>query len=247
MDWYYQYEDEKTGPVSRDGLDELFSQGKINNDTHVSSDSAPEGLTYGELTSKQADETSDTEVTVSTDESCAECGRPFPADEMIKYEEKKICASCKPVFFQKIREGVSTESRTYGGFWIRFGAKFIDGIITGIVTYTIAFLGGMGLGSNPETLSAGMGIIIFLQYAIPFGYTTFFIGKYAATPGKMACGLKVISPDGESISYLRAAGRTLAEYLSGIILAIGYIMAAFDDEKRTLHDRICSTRVIKKK
>jgi hypothetical protein len=25
---------------------------------------------------------------------------------------------------------------------------------------------------------------------------------------------------------------------------IGYIMAAFDDQKRALHDRICNTRVI---
>jgi uncharacterized RDD family membrane protein YckC len=31
-----------------------------------------------------------------------------------------------------------------------------------------------------------------------------------------------------------------------MIFAIGYIMAAFDDEKRALHDRICSTRVIRK-
>jgi uncharacterized RDD family membrane protein YckC len=30
-----------------------------------------------------------------------------------------------------------------------------------------------------------------------------------------------------------------------MILYIGYIMAGFDDEKRTLHDRICDTRVIK--
>ncbi|HET6371045.1 MAG TPA: RDD family protein, partial [Nitrospiria bacterium] len=43
-----------------------------------------------------------------------------------------------------------------------------------------------------------------------------------------------------------ACGRYFAEILSGIILCIGYIMAAFDDEKRALHDRICGTRVIKK-
>lgn len=248
MDWYYQYEDEKAGPVSKDDLDELFRQGKITHDTRVSGESASGGLTYGELINKQADDGSATsEVSSSADDLCAECGRSFPVDEMIKYEEKMICASCKPLFFQKIREGVSTESRIYGGFWIRFGAKFIDGIITGLLTYAFLFLTGMGLTGNPGTLNAGIGIIIFLQYAIPFSYTTFFIGKYAATPGKMACGLKVISPNGESVSYYRAAGRTLAEYLSAIILAIGYIMAAFDDEKRTLHDRICNTRVIRGK
>jgi uncharacterized RDD family membrane protein YckC len=34
--------------------------------------------------------------------------------------------------------------------------------------------------------------------------------------------------------------------LSAILLGIGYLMIAFDDEKRALHDRICDTRVIKK-
>ncbi|PYS28021.1 MAG: RDD family protein, partial [Acidobacteria bacterium] len=34
--------------------------------------------------------------------------------------------------------------------------------------------------------------------------------------------------------------------LSGIILLIGYIMAAFDPERRALHDRICNTRVVLK-
>ena len=78
-------------------------------------------------------------------------------------------------------------------------------------------------------------------------FATYFIGRFAATPGKMICGLKVVTPDGAgSVSYARAAGRHLSEYISMIILAIGYIMAAFDSEKRALHDRICNTRVIKK-
>jgi len=77
-------------------------------------------------------------------------------------------------------------------------------------------------------------------------YATFFIGKYAATPGKMACKLKVVTSDGGQVSYARAFGRYFAEFLSAIIFFIGYIMAAFDEEKRALHDRICDTRVIKK-
>ena len=90
--------------------------------------------------------------------------------------------------------------------------------------------------------------IIF--YTVTIGvaaaYTTWFLGKYAATPGKMALGLKVITADGGKVSYLKAFGRYFAEIVSGIILNIGYIMAAFDDEKRALHDRICNTRVVKK-
>jgi uncharacterized RDD family membrane protein YckC len=61
----------------------------------------------------------------------------------------------------------------------------------------------------------------------------------------MACRLKVVTPEGNPISYGRALGRALASILSGMICAIGYIMAAFDEEKRSLHDRICNTRVVK--
>ena len=43
-----------------------------------------------------------------------------------------------------------------------------------------------------------------------------------------------------------AFGRHFAKYLSAMILLIGYIMAAFDDQRRTLHDRICETRVVRK-
>jgi uncharacterized RDD family membrane protein YckC len=33
-------------------------------------------------------------------------------------------------------------------------------------------------------------------------------------------------------------------FLTGITLGIGLIMAAFDKEKRALHDHVCRTRVI---
>jgi uncharacterized RDD family membrane protein YckC len=61
----------------------------------------------------------------------------------------------------------------------------------------------------------------------------------------MACKLIVITPSGDRVSYLRALGRIFAEYLSGI-LYIGYIMVAFDNEGKSLHDHICNTRVIHK-
>jgi uncharacterized RDD family membrane protein YckC len=73
------------------------------------------------------------------------------------------------------------------------------------------------------------------------------LGRFGATLGKMACGLQVVTPYIDKITYMRALGRFFAEMVSYIILGIGYIMAAFDDEKRALHDRICSTRVVKKR
>jgi uncharacterized RDD family membrane protein YckC len=92
---------------------------------------------------------------------------------------------------------------------------------------------------------AGAIFVALLSIVLGFGYVTFFLGRYGATPGKMACGLKVVRPDGDGISYARAFGRMWAEYLSSLIFCIGYLMVAFDNEKRSLHDRICDTRVVK--
>ena len=39
--------------------------------------------------------------------------------------------------------------------------------------------------------------------------------------------------------------RYFGQILSGIIAGIGFLMAAFDDEKRALHDRLAETRVIR--
>ena len=41
-----------------------------------------------------------------------------------------------------------------------------------------------------------------------------------------------------------AVGRYFAKFLSSITLCIGFIIAAFESEKRSLHDHICGTRVV---
>jgi uncharacterized RDD family membrane protein YckC len=63
----------------------------------------------------------------------------------------------------------------------------------------------------------------------------------------MAMGLKLVRSDGSGLSYGRIVGRYFSEWISGLIFCIGYIMVAFDEQKRGLHDRICDTRVIKVK
>lgn len=143
----------------------------------------------------------------------------------------------------------------YAGFWIRFAAKFIDGLIIFIacLPVTLTFKVKIPANLNPNATFPDLGEIIVTQLGvIAFGivvrliYNTFFIGKYAATPGKMLCKVKVIMADGSKPTYLRAFGRFWAELLSRMICYVGYIIAAFDGEKRSLHDHICSTRVIYK-
>jgi uncharacterized RDD family membrane protein YckC len=180
---------------------------------------------------------------------CSECGQAFAEDDMIRFAEAWVCAGCKPIFVQKLKEGVTLAGEMeYAGFWIRVGAWFIDYIILGIASAIIYIpLTFMGVGSfdEPAAFAIIQLISTILNFIIPAAYESWFVGKYAATPGKMACKLKVVMSEGGRVSFARAIGRHFAKYISGLILGIGYLMVGFDEQKRTLHDRICDTRVIK--
>ena len=54
------------------------------------------------------------------------------------------------------------------------------------------------------------------------------------------------SPDGSPLTLARSVGRYFAKILSAFTLCVGYLMAAFDEEKCALHDHISDTRVIRK-
>ena len=238
MDWYYVDGGERRGPLSEPEFNELIRGGRVTAETQVWREGWANWAPLGEAGVQSATGS----VAVA---SCRECGRSYPTSEMVQYEGAWVCGNCKPAFFQKVREGLDpTAEMVYGGFWIRFLAKFVDGIILGIVEFGVSFA-FRPLSQNQSTALVG----ILAAYAVSFGirlaYSTFMVGKYGATLGKLACGLRVVTASGSHVSYALACGRFFAEILSGLILCIGYIMAAFDDEKRALHDRICNTRVIR--
>jgi uncharacterized RDD family membrane protein YckC len=196
-------------------------------------------------------------VAVGEIHACAECGKAFPAADMLQYEGSWVCAACKPKFFQRIKEGVNLRGQyTLANVGARFVAIFVDGILIGILAVILLWPFYVALfasithstpGHPFEQPQFSLGFRIyqyFVSYGLPAAYEIFFIGTYGATLGKMLMKVKVVTPDGGRVSYGRATGRHFAKILSGIICYIGYLMAFWDEEKRALHDRICGTRVI---
>ena len=253
-EWYYADGGRQVGPMSEGDIERLAKEGKITSKTLVWHSGMTDWQEYGKVKTPSADAPAVsprmTGVTHTVGQSvCSECGNAFPQEDMIRYGDAWVCALCKPIFVQKLKEGVSVSgAMEYGGFWIRLGAKFIDAMIITVAIMVIFAVSVPMMKStrNPSSLMAIQGLLMLLQFFIPVAYATWFLGRFAATIGKMACGLKVVTAEGGRVTYTKALGRSLAEILSQIILYIGYIMAAFDDEKRTLHDRICNTRVVKK-
>lgn len=254
MSWYYAIDGAQQGPVSEHDFQRLISSGQIKTDTLVWREGMPDWKPHGEIVAAARPSAAAAIPRVADDVGvCAECGGTFPRQDMVAYESALVCGGCRDVFFQKIREGVRPHAAMhYAGFWIRFVAKFIDGIILAVVNTVFTLIAGvmtsaMAQGAaSPDAAIILVQLVLFVvQMAVGIGYAVFFVGRFGATPGKMALSLKIVRPDGSPVTYGRALGRAFAEYLSSLIFAIGYIMAAFDEEKRTLHDRICDTRVIR--
>ncbi|MEW6196637.1 MAG: RDD family protein [Bacteroidota bacterium] len=66
------------------------------------------------------------------------------------------------------------------------------------------------------------------------------------TLGKIIIGIKVTDIFGNKISFGKATGRYFGKYLSGFILCVGYIMAAFTEKKQALHDILSGCLVVDK-
>jgi len=148
-----------------------------------------------------------------------------------------------------------------GGFWIRFVAALIDGIVLSVPMMIVAgvFAGGIFTGidkvDSPEGETAAVlaGVMFFLIIwpvfiIISWLYEALMTSsERCATLGKRAVGLRVLKADGTRLGFGRATGRHFAKALVTPLIpfAIGYIMAGFTDRKRALHDMIADTVVIK--
>lgn len=262
MQWYYAINGQRLGPVAQAEFEKLVTDGVVKAETLVWRQGMPEWQPYAQAGAGATTPPPAADAAGADDgtEVCAVSGKRYPRREMVNFEGKWISAEHRDEFFQRQREGVVQPGAfVYGNFWPRFGAKLIDGLILGVVGVVINVVLGVLLLNNANYFGGLVkvaGTSKALQFQIvsnlvgvllAVSYAWFFISRYSATPGKMALGLKIVRPDGSPLSTGRIIGRHFAEWLSGIILAIGYIMAASDPERRALHDRICDTRVIKAK
>ncbi len=257
MQWYYAINGQRQGPVGQAEFEQFVAQGIVKPDTLVWREGMADWKPYVQVAGAAVPAAGGVD---DGTEVCAVSGQRFPRREMIQYEGKWISAARRDEFFQRLREGVAGPEDSvvpgrygYGGFWRRFVARFLDGLILGACQMVIVLpamfllLPGLANGRQP-----GVGSMILFQVVVQgaaivigLGYDLFFIRKYDATPGKMALGLKVLRKDGSKLSVGRVVGRHFANIVSSLTLLIGYIIAGFDDEKRALHDHMCDTRVIK--
>jgi uncharacterized RDD family membrane protein YckC len=137
----------------------------------------------------------------------------------------------------------------YAGFWRRFLAWLIDAIILGVVGGILAAVFGLGSGSaggGNASFNFGTGGTL-LNIILGLLYFTLMIGLVnGKTIGAMVLGIRVVPADGGArVSIGKALIRAVVAYVSGLVIALGYLWMLWDGNKQTWHDKAAGTYVVK--
>jgi uncharacterized RDD family membrane protein YckC len=118
------------------------------------------------------------------------------------------------------------------GFFQRFAAAFLDGIVIGVPTL-ILYVALKGAGY-------ALGLLLSVAYVVYFEG-----GASGQTLGKRALGIRVYDFNGRGpIGYGRAFIRWLGKIVSSIPCYLGYLWMLWDSEKQTWHDKLATTVVV---
>ena len=134
----------------------------------------------------------------------------------------------------------------YAGFWIRFVAFNIDGILVRINLYILGIIAGYIISSLS---SSSLQYVVYILYILIFiilslGYYIYLTYTSGATFGKRIMGIKVISNNQNILSLKQVILRETIGKIVSAIFFIGYIMVGFDKKKQGFHDQIAKTLVI---
>jgi uncharacterized RDD family membrane protein YckC len=157
------------------------------------------------------------------------------------------------------------------GFWTRFAAYLIDGIVTGLFALPayIALLTGdtkiepcsvdeEGNVDITGTVDNGLcevptggtwaifGLLLFVAFVATVVYFAKLEGGSGQTLGKRALGIRVVDArTGGAIGTGRGVGRYFARIVSSFLCGLGYLWMLWDPEKQTWHDKMTTSYVVK--
>ena len=156
----------------------------------------------------------------------------------------------------------------YAGFGARLGASLLDGLLmfaflvpAAVLFIVSAAVGGTGGGLCRDTATRELhtcrgpnGPLLAIGFLALFGaligyyvWIVLRLGRTGQTPGHKAQHIKVVDKNtGQPIGGGRAFGRYLfAGFISGQICYLGYLWMLWHKEKRTWHDMVLNSIVVK--
>lgn len=130
----------------------------------------------------------------------------------------------------------------FAGWWSRFAAILIDGIVIGVPYGVLMGIGG-GVGGGAGSA------LIFLGIVVGIGLGLFKLYKEGTTGqfiGKKAVNIRLLrEADGQPLGFGMAFVRYIAHFLDSLACYIGWLWPIWDAKKQTFADKICSSVVVK--
>ncbi|MGH8060514.1 MAG: RDD family protein [Pseudoxanthomonas sp.] len=268
--WYYaDAEQQRQGPLSAGEMAQRFHQGRLRLDTLVWRDGLAEWQPLRDFTQELAlhqapAETFYTPVeAVSPAAVASESTAASPRIEpFFSSEPVSTSPYAPPSAVLTSNEAVHGGEVVYAGFWKRYAALVLDGLLMFAVQMVIMLLfvtgAGVGLGSLESGIANGsLGVaLIFGVYVVPIAlqalyYTWMHASGSQATLGKLAVGIKVTDLGGRRISNGQSLGRWAGYFFfnlfsCGIATLVSAFMAGLSERKQGLHDMAASTLVVDK-
>jgi uncharacterized RDD family membrane protein YckC len=251
--WFYATGSEKIGPLSQEEFDELVNDGTIGRETLVWRKGMSEWQSLDQA-GPAVEARSKWYYAVGDEKLGPLAQQQFDravADGVISGETlvwRKGMSEWQPLSEVQAGKLSLKVQLKYAGWGGRIVAKFID------LIFMLALAGMVeGLSrklfpaayASPDAFNPVFMATMALNMFLGVFYITWFVGKFGATPGKMAVKLKIVKPSGARLSYGQAFGRYCGEFIVVFLtVMLGYLFGLFDSQKRTLHDRLCNTRVI---
>lgn len=270
--WYYVERGESIGPVDEATIRQRVRDGLLNRDSLVWKDGMPEWTHAGEAAglmpppipkpspptpppvpqSQQAINGGASVAPESPQGEAPAFSEPSPPGHDVYLPPSKEVIdldAINPVAPPQSPAG--DDCLSYAGFWKRLAGLVIDYIIMFAAMFALFFALGLLLASggamdtySAEDWEAIGNCCSFLAFWLYFAGME--SSRHQGTLGKMALGIKVTDLSGQPIGFGRACGRHFSKIISGIILGIGYLIAAFTPKKQALHDMIAGCLVVNK-
>lgn len=188
-------------------------------------------------------------------ERCERCGAELCPDCFVVLRDQPFCAACKIDHVRDLRSGITPGALDLASVGRRFLGMWLDGFLTGIASYALilpimliplAATGAAGRGSEPGAVPMLVTLITYpVLFGIPFVYEGLMLQRRGQTLGKIALGLKVVTPEGHDIGKGQAWGRAAVKVLLGSCMGIDYVPALFTRERTCFHDMLARTRVVR--
>ncbi len=127
----------------------------------------------------------------------------------------------------------------------RAQAAAVDAILFAALGVLVLYFTGRAARVDVAALAPSwLGLAAYLGMLGLF-YAGYFTGTTGQTPGKLMTGLRVVGATGRPPSYPRAMLRALVGMLGIVLAGVFLVPMAFDPARRTLHDRLFRTRVVR--